>query len=125
MINQYTRDAMARTAEQSMMDLCVRLKYTPQTNSDGREIEPTFPEAEPFKCGYQPKGSRDTKTGLVLTDDRLRLPLNAADVFNSRDRIKITHRHGEELVEPIVRALQGDLKVGVSACLVALKGVHS
>jgi hypothetical protein len=132
MISDLTLASLRRTANTSLQDTCVRRAYTRGRDANNQETE-SWADAETFPCRYHPAGgassgqagSRETTAGTVVDRDSVRLPLAAAGVFTSRDRIKITALRGVALARPIERSIRGDVDAGLNTVLMRLTGVHA
>lgn len=120
---------MRATQEGAMMDSCLVLAYSPGApDSFGGLSNPTYTPGDPIPCGYNPtvkSGNRESvlENKTVLgTNAELRLPVDT--VIGPRDRVQITHRHGEALGSPITLEVAGPIKRGPSGLVVDVKKVE-
>jgi hypothetical protein len=113
-----------RTSQNAhMMDTCHRLVYSATANEYG-EMVPTWTESSTdVICGLDPgPGRENLRADLVVVhhDATLRLPIST--VWDVKDRIKITKRHGEA-VSGVVYAIVGPIQRGPSGIRMLLEEV--
>lgn len=87
-----------------MHDTCVIQTFTTTADSMGEEIRGAAVESAPVACGFKfavKKGENEGADYAVLeTDAILRISHTDGVDITTKDRIKITHRHGEALATP-------------------------
>jgi len=102
-------------------DSCVLLYHSISQGETGQAV-PSWPTAsEAIACRLVPQGGREQRMKgnvFVTVDARLRLPLGTA--IDMRDRIRITHRHGEALDTPQEYDIVGYPEEGASAITIGL-----
>src|SRR5574341_68786 len=102
---------MQDTAESSMFDTC-KLADRQEIGRDKFNMPIlAYVLISTSLCGFDPTRSREVKldTQVVLTDGRLRLPLDAP--IDNLDRVQHTHRYGVELaVQPIYEVVGGPMR---------------
>lgn len=106
-----------------MQDTCVLL-----VRLEGEQDERGYPvaewvESDPLACGLDPKPRGELLGGaeLRLVDARLRIPIDT-DV-TGLDRVRVTHRFGEELAVPELFAVLGEARRGPSGLVLDLRSV--
>lgn len=107
-----------------MHDTCVILKYM-KTSDDYGLNKPLYVQGWTATCGLElvaPDEQQDASF-VPAIDARLRLSIGLADVLDTKDRIKITHRYGEALTTPQVFEIVGILKRGPTGFYLDLKAV--
>lgn len=96
------RQVQIEAAEDSMVDYVI---IQDSSVSSDAYNDPSFSYSDGIgtKCGYLPSVQkemyRESKT-VVLSDGRIRLPLNTP--INEKCRLKLTQRYGESLATPLV-----------------------
>lgn len=127
-INPRMFGVLRQADEALMLDICVRLAPTVTRNADNQETGEDWLPADPpdvFPCSFQPGGTTESGTNIVITTPILRLPLAAANAFTSRDRVRITHRGGVLLATPLEYGIDGDPILNLSSGSLSLKGSHT
>jgi hypothetical protein len=107
-----------------MHDTCTILRYTATSDDYGLQ-NPLYTPGWTVECGLElvsPDEQQDASF-VPAIDAKIRLPLTLADVVDTKDRIKITHRYGEELTTPQVFEIVGILKRGPTGFYLDLKAV--
>lgn len=109
-----------------MMDTCRVLSYSSSPDLWGQP-QPTYTPGPAIPCGYEPVGGvgqkeirLDEKTLATITAT-LRLPITTA--ITQRDRIEITHRHGEALSPTVTLEVIGSIRRGPSGLLIDVNRV--
>jgi len=112
---------MRSAQEASMMDTCVVLTYTVGAADDyGMPTQP-WPEGDTLSCGFDPGGAREVMGGTQVVERPATLRLPVGTDIDTRDRVQITHRHGEELGTAPVYAFIGDAERGPSGLVFRLR----
>lgn len=111
--------ALETDQEAHMMDTCTIGAY--HAVPDGYGI-PTavYRAGSPVTCGFSENARREVQSRgeVVMVDAVLRLPTGT--VIDSRDRITITHRFGNELTVKPVYNIIGSPRTGASGLLLNL-----
>jgi hypothetical protein len=115
-------EGMKEAQEATMLDTCQFLNYTVTgTDQYGMPVE-SWVLGLISICGYNPDPKPEMMGGteVVDRDADLRLPLSVGTVDN-RSRLKITHRYGVLLDDPVFYEVDGNVMVGISALRLYLK----
>lgn len=105
--------AMQATHTDAMRDQCVLME--PQTSAGRRYNKSTtsYADAGSSVCGFNPSTANGVasdevldSTAFVLTKPTLRLPIDT--VIAAPWRVRITHRDGQALTEPLMFDVVGD-----------------
>jgi hypothetical protein len=125
-VNPFSADELTRmraTQEAAMQDTCVLL-----ARLEGEQDERGYPatewsESAPVACGLDPRPKGELLGGaeVRLVDARLRLAIDT-DVTHL-DRVRITHRFGEELAMPELFAVLGEARRGPRGLMLDLRSV--
>lgn len=111
--------AQARAAE-TMQDTClIQYPTSGAANAYGVPVV-TYSAGISSPCGYKARSSREVQQGneTVIIDAELRLPYGTT--IDSKARIKLTHRFGQELtVKPTFNVI-GEPEQGFTAIVVNL-----
>lgn len=114
---------MRTTQNDHMMDTCHRLAYSVAGDDYGEQV-PTWTEnVTDIQCGLDVRaGSENLRSDLtaVRHDATIRLPISIA--WDTKDRIKITKRHGEA-VTGVVYSIVGPIQRGPSGIRMLLEEV--
>jgi hypothetical protein len=124
---------MRAVQESAMQDTAIHLIRTATDSTFGDETV-TYEDGETYACGFDPTGGDDrdlnasgrsaTETEVVISDARLRLPLEALPAISPHDRFRVTHRYGEALDTPQTFDVLGYPQPGPSGVLVELRRVE-
>lgn len=107
-----------------MQDLCVILDYDGSATDDYNLPAPSYvPRGEAVPCGLNPRqGDEALRERYVTTGGAsLRLPLGTP--IDASDRVRITHRYGEALDDPLLYEVVGSAERGASGLVVQLEQV--
>jgi head-tail adaptor len=107
----------------AMMDTCELLKRTEAGQDEyGMPVE-QWVILSVVACGLDVRGSREAVEGggRRLFDARLRLPIGTN--ITGMDRLRVTKRHGELMVEQIMYEAVGDARRGSSGLILELRSV--
>jgi len=114
------------TQESSMFDRCVIYRYGDGVvNEYGEQTAVWTPDDESVECSFRaakPLESTSNRTTVQL-DAQIRLP--AYTTLDERDRVEVTHIHGEELAETILMGVVGNPKRSRTGLLAYLTRVTS
>ena len=120
--------------EDSMQDRCARLAYTPTEDEDEQEtgVDHVLTD-DVFACRFISAtrraaivSTRDVRdAGVVVADSLLHLPLSADGVFDSRDRVRLTHRYEVALAAPLDLEIIGKPLVGATALTINVREVRT
>lgn len=108
--------------ESAMQDTCTIQVYSSMLDAYGNP-KPVHRDAYESECGLEHLDPVEVQaTGAVpIIDAKLRLPLDTE--LDVRDRIKITHRFGVELLTPQIFEIAGPPERGPSGLVLSLKVV--
>ena len=114
---------LQQTQLRHMPDTCQVLQYTAGAADDYGKPVVTYTPGETSLCGFKPTRKREGMGGgqVPLVDAQLRLPQTVT--VASQDRIKLTHRHGVALAEPVTFEIVGLTVAGPSARVLELQRV--
>lgn len=104
-------------------DTCKIGVHTEAANSYGEPV-PTWTYGTSLSCGFGPTGGRESNRDdgtILVTDAAVRLPLDTT--ITTKDKVQITHRHGEELDTALIFGVAALPKRGPSGLVVLLKAV--
>lgn len=114
------RARMRQTQEGHMPDVCQIWYASIGRDEDGQETEPVWDFGGNHPCGFQPLGSVEPGSGVVTTQDHVRLPYALAGFVSSHDRIHMTGRYGDVLDPPLVYEIEGQPADGPTGIVCAL-----
>ena len=114
-------DRMRCVQEDAMDDLCVVERFTPTLDKYGTETD-AYVESGPVRCGFNPESGaarerRRADGTIAVIDASLRLAHADGAGLTGRCRVRLTHRRGEPLPQPLVFGLDGPPQMGAT-CLV-------
>lgn len=114
--------AMKQAQNDHMWDTCELLKLSNSgTDENGMPIT-SFVSSGTSICGLNTSASREmVNAEYHVFDARLRLPSTIQ--ITGIDRIKITHRYGSLLTEPIEYEILGDPMIGPLAQVLNLRSI--
>lgn len=121
-------DKMRQAQREAMGDTCVLECFTPGMDDYGTELE-TYTAGDPIPCGFNPEsgGKREYRRAdgtIAVIDASLRLALDEGETLDARDRVRLTHRHGEPLSQPLVFGLDGPPQIGPTGVVLRLVRVE-
>lgn len=104
-----------------MLDTCLIMHFDGSEMDDYGHPQPAYSVCTETRCGFDPTASREVMadTAVVLTDARLRLPLDTE--VDPKDRVKVTHRYGRELSSQPAYEIVGEPMAGPSGLVLDLK----
>lgn len=120
-LNDLAAMRAAQTAH--MMDTCTILVYSQDAQDDRGMPAETWTAGSATSCGLRLQTPRELLEGTDVPDVDAVLRLALTDTVNEHDRVRITHRYGEALAEPLLFEVVGDAKPGPSGQVVALRRV--
>jgi hypothetical protein len=113
--------AMRATQSGAMMDTCLIMRYISGVKDEGNVPVNAWRTGESVACGFNPAGGREVmeQTQVAIADAQVRLPISTT--LDSRDRIKITHRFGEQINQQPTYEVIGLPERGPSGLLLNLR----
>jgi len=112
---------MRGAQEDAMMDTCVIVTRDVTGTNDYNRPVAQWLDSPAMACGYDDTVEKEAMAGtqVVLVDAVVRLSIDT-DLSNL-DRLRITHRHGEELDESLTFETLGDPERGPSGLVLNLQ----
>lgn len=126
MVRDFTSTELSRmqdAQEDAMQDMCVRMEYAQGSQDAHGKPAETWTEGDSLSCGFDPAAKEEAMEGteVVMTDAVMRLPLDTT--LDNRDRLKVTHRFGEELDTAETFEIIGEAERGPSGLVLNLRKV--
>ena len=120
--------AMREAQAAAMMDACIVERRTSVPDAWGGEME-TWLASAPVPCGFDPtspvlRERRRADGTVAVIEALLRLRLEDAEGLDGRDRVRITARSGQPLVEPWLFGLDGPPEPGRTCAVCRLMRVE-
>lgn len=114
--------AMRATQNALHPDTCKHLIYTQGVQDEYGMPAEDYLDGGAYPCGFQVKQSTEVMDGtqVLVTAARLRLDAALEGIVNNKDRVQITHRHGEALDNQPTYEIVGLPTVGPSGLLIDL-----
>lgn len=122
-VNSQDLARMRADQADSLHDTCVILTYSESQNGFG-EMAGSWTAGAALACGFEPTGGREKPRAggdTLIVEGRLRLPLTTT--IGTRDRVRITHRHGTALSPALTFDVAGLPRRGPSGLVVDLREV--
>ena len=116
---------MRATQDAHMMDTC-KLQACTQTLDSYRQAVETFVDGAAISCGLdmRPGSERHTADKTVINyDATVRLPIASSP--DTKDRVKVTKRHGTALAAALVYNIIGPIQMGPSGVRLLLKKIEN
>ena len=113
---------MRRVARQTMADTCVIQTLT--STGDGYDTSvDAWSDSAAIECGYMPAKAREVMGGaqVIIQPATIRLPFDTS--ITNLQRIKLTHRYGEELTTALYFSVKDEPRRGPSALVVEVDQV--
>lgn len=112
----------------AMQDTCIVERFVGDLDEYGAPTE-TYTPGAPIHGGFDPtsRGKREYRRAdgtIAVVDAALRLSIADGTALDSRDRIRITHRHGELLAQPLIFGLDGPPERGATGVVLRLVRVE-
>lgn len=107
-----------------MGDTCVRLAYSRTYDDYNAPVDHWSDAGGSVPCGLdmQPGSERSTDNLTVVSWDAV-LRISISEVWDPKDRVRVTHRFGEALAVPLVYGLVAPPQRGPSALQLRLRKV--
>lgn len=108
--------------QQHLGDTCVILSYSAADNAYNLP-EPTFTPGAPTDCGFKGNSRREVQDGgqVIVADAELRLASDTT--ITQLDRVRLTHKAGQELASPLTFDVIGHPETGPSGIVVTLRRI--
>jgi len=116
---------MRTTQDAHMMDTCI-LQTCTQTADSFRQLVETFADGAAISCGLdmRPGSERHTADKTVINyDATVRLPIASSPT--TKDRVKVTKRHGTALGAALIYNIVGPIQMGPSGVRLMLKKIEN
>lgn len=109
----------------TLLDTCQLLSWGGTARDDHNQPAPAWQLLLTTSCGFQSGATGEVLDGteVVTVDATLRLPLALEGSLGSRDRVRVTHRHGEVLAAPLTFSIVGEPLRGPAGLVVHLQRV--